>query len=159
MELGTLITGAIIVAICIIPIYFMGMDGRKRKKQVNLALQELARQHQLILVDSDYCGYFAIGIDQAGTTLCFVNLHPSVQMALMVPLREYRQVELLQATAHIHQQGIDSRLVELVGIRLLAAQHPALSLPFYDMNLDVQLSREVALADKWVKRIAAALKA
>jgi hypothetical protein len=159
MDLGTVLTGAILVAICIIPIYAMGMDGRKRKKDVLRALQQLASQHQITFSESDYCAYFAIGIDASGTNVCFVNLHPGAQQALVISLRDYHKAEQLQAAANIHQRGVDSRLVEKVGIRLHNGHHQSLTLMFYDMDLDVQLSREIALADKWVKRITAALKA
>ena len=63
MDLGSVIIGAVLLAICAVPFLLMGQKRKKRDRQTLQLLFNRANQEKCTISQHEICGDFVIGIE------------------------------------------------------------------------------------------------
>ena len=152
MEMGTIITGVIIIILCILPFVLLGSGRRKRQKQLLQSLQTTAAQQGGKITRHDCLRDAAIGIDDAARTLYYVKNDTTAHFRL----HDFRACRIVNTA---HTVG-SNRVVDQLALVLTPAVNglAEVQLEFYNAEADIQLSGELQLLEKWAQIVGAALK-
>lgn len=152
MEMGTIITGVIIIILCILPFVLLGSGRRKRQKQLLQSLQAAAAQQGGKIARHDCMRDAAIGMDDEARVLYFVK-NDATQHFHLRSIKSCRAIN--------NARTVDNnRVIDQLALALLPAGNgqPDIQLEFYNQETDVQLTGELQLLEKWAQIVGAALK-
>lgn len=158
MDSGTIIISAILLALAILPFIFTGKKYRKQKKQMVLALNGLAEQHQVKLSNYEAGGNFGIGLDQDSRYLFFVRSAQDEISVQTVLLAEMSRCKVKTASRLLEDGEKVIDRVELALYPVSTAQSEVL-LEMYNSEYDTLTIRgELQAAVKWEHIIGEVLK-
>jgi len=152
MDTGTIITGAILLAVCILPFLLLG-GGKKRKKQLLQSLSQIAERQNCKITRHELCGELAIGLDESANYLFFykkINDKETAQYANLAGIRQCKPV-----TTHRHVNGKD-RGHSAPGkfeLKLTPADsaQPDIVLTFFNSDDTLQVTGEFEALERWAK--------
>lgn len=151
IDFGTLLVGSITVAVCAIP-FVLTIGGRKkREKQLMRSLTAMAERHNCQVGQHEFCGNYALGMDEAGR---FVFFHKQVKQQM-----EERAIDLLDIKAckptNIGRKVAGDRVVERLGLEFVPAdtKKPEIFLELYNNDHSFQLSGELQSMERWAKLV------
>lgn len=152
MEMGTIITGAIVILLCILPFVLLGSGRRKRQKQLQQTLQAQAAQQGGKITRHDCLRDAAIGIDDEARTLFYVKNETTQH----IRLQEFKTCRVINNTRTVD----NNRVVEQLALALTPTGNgrPDIQLEFYNAETDIQLNGELQLLEKWAQIVGAAIK-
>jgi len=149
MDLGTIITAAIMLAVCVLPFVLMNRKKQKRIKHLKQTFINFAQETTHNLGEMDVCGEMVIGTDAESNHIFFVKEHESNTTKVKVELTNISSVSIVKnhlnessnfdkIGLNFHPKGNSSKLVQFA---------------FFDSDDKRQLDGELQLADKWHKVI------
>lgn len=160
MDWGTFITGAIIIAVCVVPFILLANSGKKRKKQLLQTLNDLAEKRRGKIVQHDFWADSAIGLDQQANYLYFIRGGNGQDQVQEVNLADISLCKASNLGRTIGKKHGDYKVVEELELLLTPVEKgaPDISLEFYHHGTDLQINWDVKLLDKWAKLINDQLK-
>lgn len=152
MEMGTIITGAVVILLCILPFVLLGSGRRKRQKQLLHTLQAQAAQQGGKISRHDCLREAAIGIDDEARTLYFVKN----DITQHIRLQDIKSCRAINNTRTVD----NNRIVEQLALSLIptGSGRSEIQLELYNAETDIQLNGELQLLEKWVQIVGAAIK-
>ncbi len=151
MDFGTIIVGAVVVGLCIVPFYIFKSGTGKHRKELLDQLAQLAQQKGGRITLSDYLGNFAIGLDEQAGVLYFIHDEPGKEAAHAIPLNKVRQCKPVNLNRNVDSVKVVEKLELLIAYH---HKHEAeTSLEFYHADGSTQLSGEYQLLEKWAALI------
>jgi hypothetical protein len=151
MDWGTFISGAIIIAICVVPIALLTRSGKKRKKQLLQTLHSLAEKRRGKISQNDFWADSAIGLDEQANFLYFIRGGNGQDQIQEIDLANIRECKAVHSSRTADKKHGNYKVVEQLELCLSPSEKgtPDISLEFYHHGTDLQINWDVQLLDKW----------
>lgn len=154
MDLGTVLTATIMLAVCVLPFVLMNQKKQKRIKLLTQNFIEFAKENGQAIGEMETCGKVAIGLNTDSTSIFFVKENTIEIQKVNIEIKNIANISLeklhLNESSNFEKIGLNiqikgkaSKLVELV---------------LFDSNDKMQLDGELQLAEKWLKKLQEVLK-
>ena len=160
MNLGTVIVGAIFIAIFMLPFIFMLSGRKKKEKQLKQSILAIANNHNCKISQQEICDEFAIGLDETLNQLFFFKKTTEKEIAQHINLAEIKSCKVIK-TEHSTGNKQDSvKLIDKLDLHFsfLDRKNPDISLVFYDSEENFGMDGEIQMIEKWSKIVNDRLK-
>lgn len=149
MDLGTVVTAAIMLAVCVLPFVLMNRKKQKRMKHLKQTFNDFAKENNQSIGEFDICGEIMIGLDATASTLLFIKENNISDLRVNVEIKNIAHISIekinfeessnfVKIALSIQLKGNNSKLIELI---------------LFDTTNRMQLDGELQLAEKWHKKI------
>ena len=155
MNLGTAITGAIFIAIFMLPFIFM-LNGRKKKeKQLAKSILAIANNHHCKISQQDISEEFAIGLDETVNHLFFLKKTPDKEIAQHVNLAEIKFCKVIKTGNTTGKKDNQHKSIDKLDLQFsfMDQKKQDVSFTFYNSEENFGLNGEIQLIEKWAKII------
>lgn len=151
---SAIVVGIILICICVIPFAIIAAHKAKRKKRMLQLLNEAAAQFQSRVTHYEFCRDFIIATDQK-TSVFFCSEDKKNKTVQTIDLSTIRSCEIEKKTSSMNSGNITYVIVEKLDLLFLPAEKTkqTLRIELYDREIQVMLSGELQLADRWLKQI------
>lgn len=157
MNTGTLIIGAIMIAICVLPIVLIYRSRKNTEKKLIQSLNNLAEKQHCKVSNLETWSNSAIGIDETTNMLFFYRQIKEKEIARNIKLSEISKCMVHNTNRNIKEGNYSiTEKIELV-LSPKTKGNPDIALEFYDAEISAQLSGEPQLAEKWARNISGRL--
>jgi len=154
MDLGSTIIGAIMMAICFMPFILMSRSRKKKRKQILQSLTEVAKRHNCLLGQHEFCGDFIIGFDQNTNFVFFFKQKKEEAISQFVDLSEIQSCQAIKSIRSIKNNRDNVSFIERVELSYIPMDKYKAEIKFeLYCEENTQLSGELQLVDKWVEQI------
>jgi len=155
MNLGTIIIGAIAVAICFLPFFLMNSGKKKRDRQLIQSLNDFAAKSNCSISKTDIWYNAAIGLDEKNKVLFFLKKENDKESIKEIKLSEIQNAKILKNSKPYGKKNNESILIEHIGLALSSGDKnkPDIVLTFYSSISNRQIHTEFQLAEKWEKNV------
>lgn len=153
MNLDTAITGAIFMAIFMLPFILM-INGRKKKeKQLLQSISSIATIHNCKISLHELCDEFAIGLDEKANQLFFFRKTSENEVSQHINLSEIKACKVIKTAHGIHNKDESERIIDKLELQFsfIDKKNPENSLVFYNADETAQPSGEIIIIEKWAK--------
>lgn len=160
MNLGTAITGAIFIAIFMLPFIFM-LNGRKKKeKQLAKSILAIANNQNCKISQQDISEEFAIGLDESVNHLFFFKKTTDKEIAQHVKLADIKSCKVIKTGNTTGNKDDQHKSIDKLDLHFsfLNQKNPEISLTFYDSEENFGLNGEIQLIEKWANIVNGRLK-
>ncbi len=160
MDLGSAIVGTIILAICIFPFVILHYRRVRKEKKMLQSLREVARQYSCNISQHEFCGDFALGVDERRGFVFFSKQKEGQIISQFVDLSEVQTCQAVRMTRpekHNGENGVITERVEL-GFLPKSKDRQETRFELYEEELNKQLSGELQFVEKWSSQIGDQLK-
>lgn len=151
MNLGTAITGAIFIAIFMLPFIFMLHGRKKKEKQLVKSILAIAYNHHCKISQQDISEEFAIGLDETQNQLFFFKKTTDKENAQYVNLSEIKSCKVIKTGNAIGNKDDNYKSIDKLDLHFsfLNKKNPDISFVFYDSEENFGLNGEIQLIEKW----------
>ena len=160
MDSGTLIMGAVLIAICVLPFVIVGRNRKKKKKQILQLLTNIAKKYNAQISRYDFCAGFAIGLDETKNAVVLYKQGQDGVTENYVNLSEIQKSRAVTTHRTVGDKDRNFNVIDRLDLVLvpIAKQKEDIKLPFFDAEDSLQMSSEMPLAEKWSDLINGRLK-
>jgi len=160
MNLGTAITGAIFIAIFMLPFIFMLRGRKKKEKQLRKSILTLASNHHCKISQLEISEEFAIGIDETLNQLFFLKKTANKEIAQHVNLVEIKSCRVIKTgNTTGNKEDIYKSIDKLdLNFSFLDKKNHDISFVFYDSEENFGMDGEIQIIEKWAKIVNDRLK-
>lgn len=153
MNSGTLIVGAIILALCILPFVLMIRSRKKKEKQLLLSLTGVANNQNFKISLHELFVEFAIGLDEEANQLFFFRKTTENETAQHINLAEVKSCKVINTDHSISNNDENNKTIDKLELQFsfLDKKNPDELLVFYNSDENTQLSGEIITIEKWAK--------
>ena len=144
MDITTLLIGVAIVALCFMPFWLSGNARKRREKQLNDAINEMAKSKSTTICNLEVCGNNAIAIDGSGRWLFYARCKGGLREC--VDLESVRTCSIIEKT-------------DTVGLSFVADNVPEVYIELFNSNVEATSDDESRLAARWRKIVVERLAA
>ena len=136
--------GVAIVALCFMPFWLSGNARKRREKQLNDAINEMAKSKSTTICNLEVCGNNAIAIDGSGRWLFYARCKGGLREC--VDLESVRTCSIIEKT-------------DTVGLSFVADNVPEVYIELFNSNVEATSDDESRLAARWRKIVVERLAA
>ena len=148
MDLGTTITGLVIIGICILPYLVLKIKSKRRDKVLLQWLEKFALQHQSLIYQHDIWGNSAIGISADGAYVFAIRNANGTTKTHIIHLHDIYFCRIVNANS-AQSSFITTTKLELQFTHR-DANKPDTFIEIYNAVYDgLTLTGELQLIDKW----------
>lgn len=160
MNLGTAITGAIFIAIFMLPFIFMLQGRKKKEKQLLQSILAVANKHSCKISQHELCEEFAIGLDETANQLFFLKKTEDKEIAQFVNLSEIKSCKVIKSERSVNSKDANYKLINNLDLQFsfLNQKNPDVLFSFYNAEEDMELNGEIQTIEKWAKIVNDRLK-
>ena len=144
MDITTLLIGVAIVALCFMPFWLSGNARKRREKQLNDAINEMAESKSTTICNSEVCGNNAIAIDGSGRWLFYARCKGGLREC--IDLESVRTCSIVEKT-------------DTIGLSFVADNVPEVYIELFNSNVEATSDDESRLAARWRKIVVERLAA
>lgn len=157
MELESILIGIAFMLICISPFVVIYMNTKKNSKQTLQMLTNYANENNSKITLKEFCGDFAIGLDEPLNKLFFVKKNIVDNHSVCIDLNSIEACvpHMARKSARNASSAITSVDLEFIP---QGKNQKETDLHLYDDRVNIQLTGEVQFAEKWSKTINSRLK-
>lgn len=147
MDLGTTITGIIIILICVLPIVILNRLSRKREQELLQSLIGLAHMDNCKISHHDIWKEAAIGIDDSANIIFFTNKLNEIEIAQKIPLDEIIKTKVIITKGN----NSDLDRIEKLDLEFTSKDKnkAEMTIEFYKASFGSNLNNELKLVNKW----------
>lgn len=156
MDIGITITGAILIAICILPFVLMGRNSRKQEKLLFQSLSNIAAKQNCKITQHEYCEEYIIGIDESSNYLFFFKRVKDKEISEQINLTEIQSCKIVNTS----RSNGNEKIIEKLELSLLPStkNKENIILELYNYDERMQLGDDFLLIERWAKKINELLK-
>ncbi|PKP14350.1 MAG: hypothetical protein CVU08_00790 [Bacteroidetes bacterium HGW-Bacteroidetes-3] len=153
MNLGTAITGAIFIAIFMLPFIFMLQGRKKKEKQLLQSISTVANNHHCKISQHELCEEFAIGLDETANHLFFLKKTADQEIAQHVNLAEIKSCKVVKTERSVNSKDVNYKSIKNLDLQFsfLDKKNSDLLFSFYDAEENMELNGEIQTIEKWAK--------
>lgn len=157
MELESILIGIAFILICMAPFVIININTKKHAKQTLQLLSSYALENNSKVTLKEFCGDFAIGLDDTQNKLFFVKENVVDKQSICVDLNT---IEACVSNTVKRSAKDATSAITAVGLGFIprSKNQKETILPLYNERINIQLTGEVQFAEKWSKTINARLK-
>lgn len=151
MELKFVIIGAILLAICILPILLIIRSRKKAERQMMQSLTGIANQNNCKVSQYELCGDIAIGIDEIKNFVFFYNKTNGKASAQAVDLANYQSCKVMKTGRTIKSNNGNYTEIEKLELSFvpISKDKNAIILKFFNVDDSFQLNGELQAIERW----------
>jgi len=152
--------GAILIALCILPVVITETSRKKREKKLFRLLTSEAEGQNCNITKFEQCCNNIIGLDEANKVLFFMKKSDSGIISRFADLKEIQNCKAQNFSGSSDNNGKNyqyTRKVELV-LKPTIKNKPDVVIEIFDADEGLQLSGELQFAEKWSEMIRGILK-
>lgn len=160
MDSGTLIVGAVLIALCILPVVITEISRKKREKKLFRLLISEAEGQNCNITKFEQCCNNVIGLDEANKVLFFIKKSNAGIISRFVDLKEIQNCKAHNQLGSSDNNGTNYQFtvkIELV-FKSNLKNKPDVVIEIFDAEEGRQLSGELQFAEKWSEMIRGTLK-
>ena len=151
MDIGITITGAILIAICILPFVLMGRNSRKQNKLLFQSLSNIAAKQNCKITVHECCEEYIIGLDEPKNFLFFYKRIKDKEISKQINLAEIQNCKIINTSrSNDNEKVIDKLELSLVSN---TKKTPEVLLELYNSDDRMQLGDDFLLIERWAKKI------
>ncbi len=159
MELSSIITGVVFIAIIALPVIILSKSGNKKKKALLQRYQALCTSLGLNINGSDTWNDLVLGMDKNARKLLFYKDGEAAGQHTLVDLNHVVNVKKINITRGGNTQSGAVNIIDILGLELaLKDGQGPVTLEFYNSKYPFNLSNELELVGKWTKAISENMK-
>ena len=147
MDVSSIIIGAIVVALCIVPFIVMSQNRKKRERKTIESLNSIAQRQNCSISKHEICGDFIIGIDEVNKYVFFLKKLNDKVVEQCVNLSEIRNCKLNNTARTVANQSVIDKL-ELSFIPI-DKNKKEIALEFFNTDINMQLGQELRSIEQW----------
>lgn len=149
MDLGTVVTAAIMLAVCVLPFVLMNQKKQKRIKHLKQTFDKFAEENDRSIGEFDICGEIVIGVDSTSSTLLFIKENGINETKKSIEIKNIASVSIEKV------QFNESSNFDTIALNFHLKVNTSKVNQFilFDSNDRMQLVGELQLAEKWQKKI------
>ena len=136
--------GVAIVALCFMPFWLSGNARKRREKQLNDAINEMAKSKSTTICNLEVCGNNAIAIDGSGRWLFYARCKGGLREC--IDLESVRTCSIIEKT-------------DTIGLSFVADNVPEVYIELFNSNVEATSDDESRLAARWRKIVVERLAA
>ena len=147
MDLNIIITSAVIIAICLLPMFLLTRKQNQKKKRIKDILSTIAKTKSGEIASHEICGQIAVGMSQKDEAFVFYKKHEDdSESKSCVLLSEVKQCTLIQ-TNRSSSSGNIGKLI--LNFEMVDKTKPDISIELFNASETFQLAGELQLIEKW----------
>jgi len=154
MDLGTTITGIVIILICIIPFALMSINSRKKEKKLLQGLTEIAERNNCKISRYELWNSSTIGIDDTSLIIFYTRKSKDIETSQQINLVEIQKCRLVNLSRTVSNKDGNFKVIDKLELAFSFQDknRNELILEFYNADYDsLTLTGELQLAEKWCK--------
>ena len=146
MNLGIDVIGLICALVVALPFIITSMNRKKKEKIALMGLKTIAASQNHKITKDEYCGNFAIGLDENDNFLFHQSLDNKNLQA--IDLSKIKKCELANTS---RTNGTGDKVTEHLNLNLFPKDktESIVSLEFYDKQKNMDLSGELQSIEAW----------
>ncbi|WP_047789414.1 hypothetical protein [Tenacibaculum mesophilum] len=152
MDLGTIIIGAILLVICIVPFILVRKKQLTKKKKKLQILNNISLEYNCNIEEYEFCNDFVLGIDKSKNYLFYFKQSEENIQKEVINLQTIEECIVIKKT-----RSINDRTIELIKLNFIK-DNETTSIIIYDEKKDLLISNELLVANKWALLINSSLK-
>ncbi|MCC6754323.1 MAG: hypothetical protein IT266_10120 [Saprospiraceae bacterium] len=157
MDLGTTITGIIILLICIIPFVIMYLNNQKREKKLLQELSTFAERNNCKISQHElWNNNSLIGIDETANMIFFIKKLKGNEIMQQINLTEIQKCRVINSGRTVSNKNGSHKVVDKLDLAFTFhdKNKEEIIVEFYNADYDsLTLSGELQLVEKWCKII------
>ena len=157
MDLGSALVGLIIIVICIVPFVIMSQGNRKTKKQKLAALEHIAHEQNCSISQHDVCGDFVIGFDDRKKHVFFYKEYNDKKEETFVDLAHVKDCKIIKEDKRINNKSGAYSIIDKLNLSFKTTNNKEIRMEFYNSDVNLQLSGELQMIEKWKELIKSSL--
>jgi hypothetical protein len=155
---GTAVVGLVATIAFIAPFVVMYRKRVKREKRMYNSLKTNAKQQNTSIGEHEFCGDFAIGINDTQEQIFFFKNKKGEEINQFVNLSEIQKCELIKKGREIKSSSMHSTHSVSILFYTLDKKKPNTEFELFHEETNLQLSGELQLGEKWCNKINSLLK-
>ena len=145
MDLNIIIMSAVIIAICLLPMFFLSRKQSQKKKQIKNILSTIAKTKSGELASHEMCGHVAIGMTNNDEAFVFYKKHEDgSESKSCVLLSEVKHCAIVRTST---SSGNIGKLV--LNFEMVDKTKSDISIELFNASESFQLAGELQLVEKW----------
>jgi hypothetical protein len=155
MEIGTTITGLVLIALLVMPFLLMSSAKKAREKRTLNRLKTEASQLNCTITEYELTGNDIIGIDQKAGMVFFGKTKGENWVSQTVNLADFRSCEIVAKNRSKGKETGNDIIVDKLELlfRSSTSGKGDIALEFYNGMENFQLNDELPVMKKWVEII------
>jgi hypothetical protein len=151
MDIGTAFIGAVALAICILPFFWLRSIRKKAETKMLAALTDFAAEHNGSISRHEIFRDLVIGFDEGSNSLFFYKKSDTEELKQHVQLANVKTCKVVKTSQTLQSKDGARTMIERLELAFVpvAEKEPTIALEFYDMHKNVQLNGELQLIEKW----------
>ena len=151
MDIGITITGAILIAICILPFVLIGRNSRKQEKLLFQSLSNIAAKHNCKITQHECCEEYIIGLDETSNFLFFFKRVKDKEISKQINLSEIQNCKIINTSRSNGNEKIIDKLE--LSFSSSTKKEANIILELYNSDDRIQLGDDFLLIERWAKKI------
>ncbi|MBU2940329.1 hypothetical protein KO494_12355 [Lacinutrix sp. C3R15] len=156
MDSTTTIIGVLIVFIIVLPIVAIQRSQTSKKKKSRKGFINEALQNNVTIDQPDFWGsYYAIALDTDQNKLIYSKIINEVYNTKIIELNQVRSCAIVRTNRTFKNKNTfktETDKIDLV-IEYKTTNKPKEVLEFYNVDVNIEMSNEVSLLEKWETKI------
>ncbi len=154
MDLGNIILGAIILAICIGPLVIMYYKSVNANNKMLQSLKDIAQEHNCNISKHEFCNNFAIGLDEDNNYAFFSKQKEEEPISQFVDLSEIQDCKPIKRTSFTKIKDENITFFEKIELKFVPKNKNKAEITFELYTPENrQLNGELQLVDRWSEHI------
>jgi hypothetical protein len=151
MDIGITITGAILIAICMLPFVLIGRNRRKQEKLLFQSLSNIAAKQNCKITVHECCEEYIIGLDETSNFLFFFKKIKDKEISKQINLAEIQNCK----TINTSRSNGNEKIIDKLELSLIAntKKTPDILLELYNSDDRMQLGDDFLLIERWAKKL------
>src|SRR5690554_371876 len=152
METYSIYIRIAIIVIILLPLIFIQKSQLSQKKKAMNGFKAEALNHNLKITEADFWGtYYSIAIDEAANKLIYSKIIDSEQKITIVDLSQVASCEILTTFRSVKNKPTPEK--DKIDLLITYKTRAKDVLEFYNIDVNFQMSNEIALLEKWESHI------
>ncbi len=155
MNLATIITMAVVTAVCILPFIIMGRARKKIESDLLRSLQGVAAEKGCTIAHHQMFGLQAIGMDADRNNLFYYKQTKQSPLVRHVNMNTVATCTMVNNSHQVGSGKSAYTVIDLLALQLTFGNKgiPSILIPFYDAEEDLQLNDELLVMQQWATLI------
>lgn len=148
MDTSSIVMGAIIVAVCVVPIVIVSIISKKKRNKRLQDFKNSALAQNCNITKQEILGNIILGIDEVSNSIFFTKQVKETISSQLVNLSEFQSCRVI----NLGRVANNSTIVEKLELCFYpkSKNNSQLVLTFYDSDVDgLSLTGELQLIEKW----------
>ncbi|HLV38993.1 hypothetical protein [Xanthomarina sp.] len=154
MEAYSIYIGIAIIVIILLPLILIQTSQKKQKKKAMKGFKEEALKHHLKITEAEFWGtYYSIAIDEAANKLIYSKIIDAEHQITIVDLSQVASCEIAKTHRSVKNKTTFKTETDKIDLLITYKSKAKDILEFYNIDVNFQMSNEMALLEKWEAKI------